>query len=105
MVGAKGRVVGDHGAETVCCLLCNASVLCFLEEGASKLKQHMRFEHGVAFNMQFMIAACRMNDAERESLVTIFEPKNQETSPNLQQAERERESPEITCVEEVNVDD
>ena len=31
MVGAKGRVVGDHGAETVCCLLCNASVLCFLE--------------------------------------------------------------------------
>ena len=68
-------------AETVCCLLCNASVLCFIEvnyllnkysivhidvlnvtlcqEGGSKLKQHMRFEHGVAFNMQFMVAACR----------------------------------------------
>ena len=45
-----------------------------------------------------------MNDAERESLVTIFEPKNQEISPNLQQSEKERESPEITCVEEVNVD-
>ena len=46
-----------------------------------------------------------MNDAEKESLVTIFEPKYQEISPNLQQAEKERESPEITCVEEVNVDD
>ena len=31
VVGAKGKVVGGHGAETVCCLLCNASVLCFLE--------------------------------------------------------------------------
>ena len=47
-----------------------------------------------------------MNDAERESLVTIFEPKNQEISSNLQEAEKGRESPEITCVEEVNhVDD
>ena len=44
-----------------------------------------------------------MNDAERESLVTIFEPKNQETSPDLQQDEKDRESPEVTCVEEVNV--
>ena len=47
-----------------------------------------------------------MNDAERESLVTIFEePKNQEISSNLQQAEKDRESPEITCVEEVNLVD
>ena len=44
-----------------------------------------------------------MNDAERESLVTIFEPRNQEISPDLQQAEKERESPEVTCVEEVNI--
>ena len=27
--GAKG--VGHDGAETVCCLLCNASVLCYFE--------------------------------------------------------------------------
>ena len=47
-----------------------------------------------------------MNDAERESLVTIFEPKNQEIiRPDLEQAEKGRESPEITCLEEVRVDE
>ena len=47
-----------------------------------------------------------MNDAERESLVTIFEPKNQEIiRQDLEQAEKGRESPEITCLEEVRVDE
>ena len=45
-----------------------------------------------------------MNDTERESLVTIFEPKIPDTIyQDLQQDDQDRESPEITCVEEVNV--
>ena len=39
-------------------------------------------------------------------MVTIFEPKNQENiRPDLEQAEKGRESPEITCLEEVRVDE
>ena len=35
----------------------------------------MQFEHGAAFNLDFMLAACKMNEAERKALVEVFDPK------------------------------
>jgi len=62
----------------------------------------MRFEHGTVFNMEFMLAACRMNDVERSSLVEVFQPKlktNQQT--NAVEPEDVTHD-EITFVEEID---
>jgi len=40
----------------------------------------MQFEHGAAFNLDFMLAACKMNEAERKALVEVFDPKRVNTA-------------------------
>jgi len=40
----------------------------------------MQFEHGAAFNLDFMLAACKMNEAERKALVEVFDPKRANTA-------------------------
>jgi len=42
----------------------------------------MQFEHGAAFNLDFMLAACKMNEAERKALVEVFDPKRTNTVNN-----------------------
>jgi len=61
----------------------------------------MRFEHGTVFNMEFMLAACRMNDVERSSLVDVFQPKLKTYQQTNAVEPEDVTHDEITFVEEI----
>jgi len=83
VTGRKGgsKMLGMVGAGSVCCILCNGSILFFDKVGKVKFQQHMQFEHGAMHNLDFMLAACKMNDTERQALVDVFDPDKKSASP------------------------
>jgi len=58
--------------KSICCLLCRASILFFDASGATKFARHMQFEHGAMHDLEFMLAACKMNESEKKALVEVF---------------------------------
>merc|ERR1712096_56442 len=62
----------DLVGKSICCILCRGSILYFDETGATKFGRHMQFEHGAMHDLDFMMAACKMNDSEKKALVDVF---------------------------------
>ena len=65
----------DLVGKSICCILCRGSILYFDETGITKFGRHMQFEHGAMHDLDFMMAACKMNDSEKKALVEVFNKK------------------------------
>jgi len=62
----------DFVGNSICCILCRGSILYFDETGNEKFGRHMQFEHGAMHDLDFMMAACKMNENEKKALVDVF---------------------------------
>ena len=64
--------------KTVNCILCRGSILYFNEAEKDKFGRHLQFEHSVMYDFDFMLAACKMTETEKNALVSVFNKKAQE---------------------------
>ena len=80
-------------AGTVCCLLCRG-VVAYRNLDINRFKEfiililliiilivlrfqaHMNYEHGAYFDMDFLLAACLMDDEERKAVRNVMELKH-----------------------------
>eukprot|EP00091_Calanus_sinicus_P025739 TRINITY_DN9992_c0_g1_i1.p1 TRINITY_DN9992_c0_g1~~TRINITY_DN9992_c0_g1_i1.p1 ORF type:complete len:181 (-),score=60.34 TRINITY_DN9992_c0_g1_i1:909-1451(-) len=69
----------DLVGKSICCILCRGSILYFDETGITKFGRHMQFEHGAMHDLDFMMAACKMNESEKKALVEVFNKKVEST--------------------------
>ena len=72
---------------TVCCLLCRGMVA-YRNLDTARFAAHMNYEHGAYFDMEFLLAACLMDEEERKAVRNVMELKHR------QQQEKGREGDE-----------
>lgn len=60
---------------TVCCLLCRGMVT-YRNLDTSRFMAHMNYEHGAYFDMEFLLAACLMDEEERKAVRNVMELKH-----------------------------
>ena len=66
---------------TVCCMLCRGMVA-YRGGDTTRFTNHMNYEHGAYFDHEFLLAACLMNEEERDAVRNVMSAKtsSQETS-------------------------
>jgi hypothetical protein len=69
----------DNDGGTVPCFLCKAFIY-YESEKAEELSGHMMREHSVFFGLDFLLAACVMNEDERVAIVNVVKDR-QPTKP------------------------
>merc|ERR1712202_3749 len=62
---------------TVCCILCRG-VLNFKDKDSSRFESHMQSEHGAYFDLEFILAACLMDEDEKNAVRTVMTAKYKE---------------------------
>ena len=91
-------------AGTVCCLLCRGVVayrnldisrstifLCsILDLVVPRFQAHMNYEHGAYFDMDFLLAACLMDDEERKAVRNVMELKHKAQQEKGKEVEERR---------------
>ena len=59
---------------TVSCMLCRG-VVAYRNGDATRFTNHMNHEHGAYFDHEFLLAACLMNEEEREAVRNVMKAK------------------------------
>lgn len=59
---------------TVSCMLCRG-VVAYRNGDATRFTNHMNYEHGAYFDHEFLLAACLMNEEEREAVRNVMKAK------------------------------
>ena len=59
---------------TVCCVLCRG-VVAYRGGDATRFNNHMNYEHGAYFDIDFLLAACLMNNEERDAVRNVMSDK------------------------------
>ena len=91
-------------AGTVCCLLCRGVVayrnldisrstiflLFALDLVVPRFQAHMNYEHGAYFDMDFLLAACLMDDEERKAVRNVMELKHKAQQEKGKEVEERR---------------
>ena len=67
---------------TVCCLLCRGMVA-FRNGDPTRFNNHMEYEHQAYFDMEFLLAACMMNEEEREAVRNVMSDKTPVLNPSI----------------------
>merc|ERR1712189_113613 len=65
---------------TVCCLLCRGMVA-FRNGDPTRFNNHMEYEHQAYFDIEFLLAACMMNEEEREAVRNVMSDKTSVINP------------------------
>ena len=73
---------------TVCCMLCRG-VVAYRAGDSARFTAHMHHEHGAYFDMEFLLAACLMNEEEREAVRSVMATKIAEQGAQHKQKEDE----------------
>ena len=61
---------------TVCCLLCRG-MIAYRNCDPSRFHNHMNYEHGAYFDMEFLLSACMMDEEERQAVRNVMQQKQQ----------------------------
>merc|ERR1719319_812171 len=75
---------------TVCCILCRGMVT-YRNLDVGRFASHMQFEHGAYFDMDFLLAACLMDEEERKAVRNVMELKHKQQQEKGKEVERLRE--------------
>lgn len=59
---------------TVCCILCRG-MIAYRNSDTARFNNHMNYEHGAYFDMEFLLAACLMDEEERKAVRNVMELK------------------------------
>lgn len=59
---------------TVCCILCRG-MIAYRNNDTTRFTNHMNYEHGAYFDMEFLLAACLMDEEERKAVRNVMELK------------------------------
>jgi len=59
---------------TVCCILCRG-MIAYRNNDTTRFSNHMNYEHGAYFDMEFLLAACLMDEEERKAVRNVMELK------------------------------
>jgi len=59
---------------TVCCILCRG-MIAYRNNDTTRFNNHMNYEHGAYFDMEFLLAACLMDEEERKAVRNVMELK------------------------------
>jgi len=59
---------------TVCCILCRG-MIAYRNSDTTRFNNHMNYEHGAYFDMEFLLAACLMDEEERKAVRNVMELK------------------------------
>ena len=59
---------------TVCCMLCRGMVA-YRGGDTTRFTNHMNYEHGAYFDHEFLLAACLMNEEERDAVRNVMSAK------------------------------
>lgn len=95
-MAARSTVVTSLPPGTVCCLLCRGMVT-YRNQDNTRFVNHMQYEHGAYFDMEFLLAACLMDDEERKAVRNVMELKyksqmdKKEVTPVLSSADSTRQ--------------
>ena len=76
---------------TVCCMLCRG-VVAYRAGDSARFTAHMHHEHGAYFDMEFLLAACLMNEEEREAVRSVMAAKIADQGAQHKQKEDETPS-------------
>ena len=68
--------------KTLNCILCRGTILYFDETGFQKFCRHLQYEHSALHDFDFMLAACKMTDGEKNALVSVFNKKTSAPDPD-----------------------
>jgi len=64
----------DLPSDSTLCLLCNG-ILAYKGEDRDRFYNHMKFQHGAFFNLEFIKAGCLMDEDEKTAVIGIMEKK------------------------------
>eukprot|EP00092_Neocalanus_flemingeri_P038497 GFUD01041908.1.p1 GENE.GFUD01041908.1~~GFUD01041908.1.p1 ORF type:complete len:319 (+),score=86.46 GFUD01041908.1:69-1025(+) len=73
---------------TVCCILCRG-VLGYKEKDSARFESHMQSEHGAYFDLEFVLAACLMDEEEKTAVKTVMTAKYDEALEEAKEDEVE----------------
>jgi len=65
---------------TVSCMLCRG-VVAYRGGDTTRFNNHMNYEHGAYFDIDFLLAACLMNNEERDAVRNVMSDKMRVESP------------------------
>ena len=67
--------------DTLCCLLCQA-VIGYADENSNQFYNHMKYEHEITSNVEFLLVACLMDNEERDAVQSVIAAKQSENEEN-----------------------
>merc|ERR1712096_370786 len=85
---------------TVCCILCRG-VLNYKDKDSSRFESHMQSEHGAYFDLEFILAACLMDEDEKNAVRTVMTAKYEEANKCK---EEEDEMPTVSSFNSIKVE-
>ena len=82
---------------TVCCMLCRGMVA-YRGGDTTRFTNHMNYEHGAYFDHEFLLAACLMNEEERDAVRNVMSAKtsSQQSSSSPIPSPRTAPAPQIS---------
>eukprot|EP00091_Calanus_sinicus_P006006 TRINITY_DN1656_c0_g1_i2.p1 TRINITY_DN1656_c0_g1~~TRINITY_DN1656_c0_g1_i2.p1 ORF type:complete len:331 (+),score=77.08 TRINITY_DN1656_c0_g1_i2:68-1060(+) len=86
---------------TVCCILCRG-MIAYRNSDTTRFNNHMNYEHGAYFDMEFLLAACLMDEEERKAVRNVMELKyksQKKDDPESKASPNKRPSSALTNVE------
>merc|ERR1711973_187754 len=94
---AAGNTMEDKKEEwlrtnTIRCFLCKGFVL-YKDGDLSRLRAHLANQHGIFFDVDYLLASCFMDDSQRQAIAKPYlESLNREVSPTSNPEETEVKS-------------